>query len=72
MLGHEKLSELLKMITDNRIDEFCEWFLREYYDKRYAAKFKNIISSVKNEDLDSTSEKIITIIKESNPDRSLI
>jgi hypothetical protein len=45
------------MLSENRVDEFCEWFLKEYYDKRYATKFTNIIASVDNDN--GTAEKQI-------------
>jgi tRNA 2-selenouridine synthase len=57
VIGSEKIAELLKMLSENRVDEFCEWFLKEYYDKRYATKFTNIIASVDNDN--GTAEKQI-------------
>lgn len=67
VLGHEKVSDLLKLLEENRIDEFCEWFLKEYYDKRYASKFKNIVSSVNSEEIVSASEKILKTVRRAKP-----
>jgi tRNA 2-selenouridine synthase len=62
VLGHEKINELLLMLKEGKIDEFCEWFLTEYYDKRYATKFKNIIAEVEHIDSNKASAEIMTIL----------
>ncbi len=62
VLGHEKIAELLKMLSENRTDEFCKWFLTEYYDKRYATKFKNVIAQVNHDDLVRAAEDIAEMI----------
>jgi tRNA 2-selenouridine synthase len=62
VLGHEKITELLGMLKEEKIDEFCEWFLTEYYDKRYATKFNKIIAAVEHNDLGKTSEEIEQLI----------
>lgn len=63
VLGREKINDLLHLLKSGRIDEFCEWFLTEYYDKRYATKFKNIICSVTNNGTESAYEKILSVLK---------
>lgn len=62
VLGKEKITELLGMLKAGKINEFCEWFLKEYYDKRYATKFNKIIASVEHNDLNSASDKVVKII----------
>lgn len=62
VLGHEKIAELLGMLKAGKIDDFCEWFLKEYYDKRYATKFNKIIASVEHNDLIKASDEIVKII----------
>jgi len=61
-LGHERIEELLLMLKHGRIDEFCEWFLKEYYDKRYATKFTHIKATVVHNDLKTTSDEVVKII----------
>ncbi len=63
VLGHEKIAGLLKMLTEGRIGEFCEWFLSEYYDKRYATKFKNVIARVEHNELEQAAEEVSSTIK---------
>jgi len=62
VLGHEKIAELLGMLKAGKVDEFCEWFLEEYYDKRYATKFNKIIASVEHNDLNSASDEVVKIV----------
>ncbi|OGE83812.1 MAG: tRNA 2-selenouridine(34) synthase MnmH [Candidatus Delongbacteria bacterium GWF2_40_14] len=59
VLGHEKINELLGMLKAGKIDEFCEWFLKEYYDKRYATKFNKIIATIEHNDLIKASDEIL-------------
>lgn len=62
VLGREKINDLLHLLKSGSIDEFCEWFLTEYYDKRYATKFKNIIAQVDHTDLKAACDEIIALI----------
>ena len=62
VLGHEKIAELLGMLKAGKIDNFCEWFLKEYYDKRYATKFNKIIASVEHNDLKIATDEVVKII----------
>ena len=63
ILGYEKIEELLSQLRQNRTDEFCEWFLKEYYDKRYATKFKNITAAVRSENTVSAAEEITNTVR---------
>lgn len=63
VLGREKINDLLHLLKSGRIDEFCEWFLTEYYDKRYATKFRKITAQVEHSDLKTACETILEIIK---------
>lgn len=67
ILGHEKIEKLLSLLRQDRIDEFCEWFLKEYYDIRYATKFKNITTVLNSEHTGSAAEEIINIVKTIKP-----
>jgi tRNA 2-selenouridine synthase len=64
VLGHEKIAELLDMLKTGKIDDFCEWFLKEYYDKRYATKFNKIIASVEHNDLKIATDEVVKIVSE--------
>jgi tRNA 2-selenouridine synthase len=62
VLGYEKIEELLSLLRQNRTDEFCEWFLKEYYDKRYATKFKKITAAINSEDIETASNEILKAV----------
>ncbi|NOR44449.1 MAG: tRNA 2-selenouridine(34) synthase MnmH [Candidatus Delongbacteria bacterium] len=63
LLGSKKVSELLELLRSNRDDEFIEWILTEYYDHRYAGKYKNIIAEIDNINILDTIEEITSIMK---------
>ncbi|MBU4486969.1 MAG: tRNA 2-selenouridine(34) synthase MnmH [Candidatus Delongbacteria bacterium] len=63
LLGHDKINSLLALLTEGKIDEFCEWFLKEYYDIRYATKFNKIITQVVHNDLLKASDEVSKIIE---------
>jgi tRNA 2-selenouridine synthase len=65
VLGHEKIAELLDMLKAEKIDAFCEWFLKEYYDKRYATKFNKIIASVEHEEIEEAVRNILSVMTNS-------
>ena len=62
LLGHDKVSDLLKLLRTERYDEFIEWILVEYYDHRYAGKYKNIIAEIENNNTAETIDEIISIL----------
>ncbi|MBN2789332.1 MAG: tRNA 2-selenouridine(34) synthase MnmH [Candidatus Delongbacteria bacterium] len=62
LLGSKKVSELLELLNSGRYEEFIKWILVEYYDKRYAGKYKNIVAEIDNRNTDDTIEDIISII----------
>ena len=64
LLGHKKVLDLLKLLDMERYDEFIEWILVEYYDKRYAGKYKNIIAEIDNHNTLDTIDEIIDIYKQ--------
>ena len=63
LLGSKKISDLLELLRSNRYDEFIEWILVEYYDHRYAGKYKNIVAEIENTNVSNTIEEIISIMK---------
>ena len=62
LLGNEKVSDLLGLLKANRNEEFIEWILVEYYDHRYAGKYKNIIAEIDNINILDTIEEITSIM----------
>lgn len=62
LLGNNKIEELLELLNNRRHSEFIEWILVEYYDKRYAGKYKNIIAEIENIDISETINEVISII----------
>ena len=62
LLGNKKVSDLLELLKNGREDEFIEWILLEYYDHRYAGKYKNIIAEVENINIVDTIEEITSIM----------
>lgn len=66
ILGKEKKKYLLKLIEEQRYEEFSKWFLVEYYDKRYASKYQNTIAEVNSDNLESAKAEILAILKNRN------
>jgi tRNA 2-selenouridine synthase len=62
LLGNKKVFDLLELLRSNREDEFIEWILLEYYDHRYAGKYKNIIAEIDNVNIPYTIEEITSIM----------
>ncbi|MCK5760531.1 MAG: tRNA 2-selenouridine(34) synthase MnmH [Candidatus Delongbacteria bacterium] len=63
LLGNKKVSDLLELLRSKRYDEFIEWILVEYYDHRYAGKYKNIIAEIENANVSNTIEEIVSLMK---------
>jgi len=63
ILGKEKKNYLLSLIEQNKHEEFSKWFLENYYDKRYASKYQNIIAEVNADNLTEAKQEILAIIK---------
>jgi len=62
ILGKKKKEYLLNLIETKRYEEFSEWFLINYYDKRYAGKYQNIIAEVNANNIEEAKQQIITIL----------
>ena len=57
-LGKKQIESLIGMLKCGNYSGFTEWFMVNYYDKRYASNYKNVIGKVNNLDLDSSIKKI--------------
>lgn len=62
LLGKNKIAELLELLRHGRHSEFIEWILVEYYDKRYAGKYKNIIAEIENHNTSESIKEIISLL----------
>lgn len=62
-VGAKKIDELLNLIDNVQYEEFSEWFLVNYYDKRYSSKYKNVIAEVSGDNINSACDEIYKIIK---------
>jgi len=60
-LGAVKINELLLLIDNGKYEEFCHWFLQNYFDKNYKPLYCNIIATVGNESVEHQIEEIISI-----------
>ncbi len=63
ILGRKKINGLLKMLEEGKEYKFCEWFLTEYYDKRYSARYKNIVAGIKNDNKLESARKVEEYLK---------
>ena len=66
-IGKEKVSWLLKLLEENRLEEFSEWFLVHYYDEKYGTKYsKNVIAEVDSANIEQAKKEIVEIMKRYN------
>jgi tRNA 2-selenouridine synthase len=62
ILGKKKKEYLLKLVETKRYEEFAEWFLTNYYDKRYAGKYQNIVAKVNADNIEHAKQHIKKIL----------
>lgn len=55
--------ELINLLNNERVNEFTEIMIREYYDKKYKVKEKNILAEVSSDDSISAVKEIGNIFK---------
>lgn len=60
--GNQEILRLNHLLETGRIHEFCEWFLVEYYDKRYSKMYSNFVATVDSDNLDQAIEEILAIM----------
>jgi len=68
LIGGAEISRLSRLLENGQTSEFCEWFLTEYYDKRYSGIYSNIVTSIDNEDLDAAAEQVRDIMAKQTAD----
>lgn len=61
-LGKQQISDLLALLDQNRIEEFSEWFLVQYYDKIYGTKYENIIETINCDNISKARNDIVEIL----------
>jgi len=62
-IGNDNLQEMLELVRNGKYLEFSAWFLKEYYDRRYATNYQNVIAEVCTDDIEKAKKEIINIIK---------
>ena len=60
-LSNNIYNDLIKMLDDERVNEFTEIMIRDYYDKRYKDKGKKPVAVISTDDM-ITAKKEITDI----------
>ncbi|MBN1968870.1 MAG: tRNA 2-selenouridine(34) synthase MnmH [Candidatus Delongbacteria bacterium] len=60
IIGGKMQEELLQMIDKGNYYDFSIWFLKFYYDKRYANRYKNIIHTVDGKDFDKANDEVLS------------
>lgn len=60
-LSAEVFNELIRLLQKERVHEFTEIMMREYYDKKYRVKDKIIIAEVSSDDSSKAVEEISQI-----------
>ncbi len=61
VLGAKKIEFLLDLIDTKKGEEFCYWFLKEYYDVHYKSFYKNDLITVDNSDIEKSIEEIVKV-----------
>ncbi len=62
-IGNDNLLKMIELVKTGKYLEFSAWFLKEYYDKRYATNYQNVIAEVCTDDIENAKKEIIKIIK---------
>ena len=60
-LSAEVFNELIRLLQKEKVHEFTEIMMREYYDKKYRVKDKIIIAEVSSDDSSKAVEEISQI-----------
>ena len=62
-IGKENLLDMLSLIEEAKYFEFSKWFLEEYYDKRYATNYQNVIAEINSDNIQQAEDKILKVLK---------
>ncbi len=62
-IGNDNLQKMLLLLESGKYLEFSAWFLEEYYDKRYATNYQNVIAEVNSDDISRATKEVLEILK---------
>lgn len=62
-LSNKVYEELMSLLDQNRVEEFSEIMMTEYYDKKYKDKGKKPIAVITTDDLEKAKQELIEIFK---------
>ncbi len=60
-LSNKLFNELIDLLDSERVDEFTEIMIKDYYDKRYKDKGKEPIAVISTDDIDSAKNELTEI-----------
>ena len=60
-LSNKSFDYLIMLLNEQRVSEFCEMMIKEYYDKKYLDKAKTHIIEISTDDIISAKETLISV-----------
>ncbi|HMQ67912.1 MAG TPA: tRNA 2-selenouridine(34) synthase MnmH [Ignavibacteria bacterium] len=63
-LSADVFDQLINLLEKEKVDEFTEIMMKEYYDKKYRVKDKQVIAEVSSDDSDKAVREISEIYRE--------
>ncbi|PIE79770.1 MAG: tRNA 2-selenouridine(34) synthase MnmH [Candidatus Delongbacteria bacterium] len=59
IIGGNNQKMLLKMIEEKKYYEFSEWFLKNYYDKRYSSSYSNVVATFNGDNIEKCIDRVV-------------
>lgn len=63
-LSNKIFDELISLLKNGRVSEFCEIMINEYYDKKYLKKPKTPVAEISTDNINSAKENLINFYKD--------
>ena len=60
-LSNKSFDYLIMLLNEQRVSEFCEIMIKEYYDKKYLDKAKTHIIEISTDDIASAKDELINV-----------
>ncbi len=64
-LSNKYFDYLIKLLKEQRVSEFCEIMIKEYYDKKYLDKAKTPVAEISTDDIISAKKNLINVYNSS-------
>jgi hypothetical protein len=61
-LSNKTFNELIELLDSEKVYEFTEIMIKEYYDKKYKDKGKKPIAMISTDNIDSAKEQLKSIV----------